>query len=77
MVVMYMLVFVKIKMVFPQISGPARSASASSRILELAKFKATPEGFLPNRGVQWPVSRSAKRAIATPRNEELAKPKIR
>ena len=60
-----------------QVSGGARSASATARIIELAKYKAAPEGYVPNRPVQWPVSRSAKRAIATPRNEELAKPKIR
>jgi len=42
--------------------------------MELAKHKGFAEGYVANRGVEWSISRSARRAIATPRVEKLAIP---
>jgi len=56
------------------VSKPARAATASPRVMELAKHKGFAEGYVANRGVEWSISRSARRAIATPRVEKLAIP---
>ncbi|XP_043914839.1 testicular haploid expressed gene protein-like isoform X2 [Protopterus annectens] len=56
------------------VSKSACFSTASSRIQELAKTKKLPEGYQPERNVIWIVSNAAKRAVATPRIEELAKP---
>lgn len=60
-----------------KVSANARAASASPRLVEMAKCKGFADGYLPNRPVQWSVSRATRRAIATPRQEQLATPIIR
>ncbi|KAL3864484.1 hypothetical protein ACJMK2_006163 [Sinanodonta woodiana] len=55
----------------------AKTASAGTRCLELARAKTIVEGYQLPREVEWPVSRAAKRAVATGRLDELAKPIIR
>nr|XP_006823181.1 PREDICTED: testicular haploid expressed gene protein-like [Saccoglossus kowalevskii] len=59
------------------VSKSARHAAATSRQMELAKFKGVVDGYLPARTIQWPVTKGAKRAVPTPRMEELSRPIIR
>ncbi|XP_039262969.2 sperm microtubule associated protein 2-like isoform X1 [Styela clava] len=60
-----------------KVSMPARSATASPRVMEMAKFKGYADGYVANRSVQWPVSRATRRALATPRQEQLSAPIVR
>ncbi|XP_033125434.1 testicular haploid expressed gene protein-like [Anneissia japonica] len=56
------------------VSASVLKASVSPRQLELSKPKSVAEGYQPARSIQWEVKRSAKRAVATSRTNELAQP---
>ncbi|XP_071947973.1 sperm microtubule associated protein 2-like [Antedon mediterranea] len=59
------------------VSSSVMKASISPRQLELSKPKSLVDGYLPARSIAWEVKRSAKRAIATSRTTELARPIMR
>ncbi|XP_074850083.1 sperm microtubule associated protein 2-like [Carettochelys insculpta] len=56
------------------VSRAAQQVVASTRTLELAKAKAVSPEYLPARDTEWLVTKAAKRAVATPRMEELSQP---
>ncbi|KAI8483020.1 hypothetical protein Bbelb_391760 [Branchiostoma belcheri] len=60
-----------------KVNGKARTASATQRLLELAKPKGLADGFVANREVMWPVSRSARRTQHTERLAQLSVPIVR
>lgn len=51
--------------------------SPTSRVVELSKAKGLVAGYQPCRQVAWTVQGAAKRAVASGRIEELAKPIVR
>lgn len=55
----------------------AKSANPSSRQLELAKPKGIPDGYQAPRATINDIKRSARRAIATSRTQELSRPIMR
>ena len=57
-----------------QVTDLAKSATASTRCIELARSKPLAEGFQHAREIEWPVSKAAKRAQASGRLIELARP---
>ncbi|CAH1259320.1 THEGL [Branchiostoma lanceolatum] len=60
-----------------KVNGKARTVSATQRLLELSKPKGLADGFVNNREVAWPVSRSARRNQPTERLGQLSIPIIR
>lgn len=58
----------------PQVSQTAKQATATTRQLELSKPKGVAEGYLQARPTLWEVRKSALRAHATARTQELSKP---
>lgn len=59
------------------VSPGARNAISSSRCADLARPKATVEGYQLPRDEMWPVSRAAKRGTASGRIQELCRPLVR
>ena len=57
-----------------QVSDQAKSSVASARCMELARAKPLADGFQHAKEVEWPVSKAAKRAQASGRLLELARP---
>ncbi|OWF51412.1 testicular haploid expressed gene protein-like isoform X2 [Mizuhopecten yessoensis] len=55
----------------------ARNAISSSRCVDLARPKATVEGYQLPRDEMWPVTRAAKRGSASGRLQELCRPVVR
>ncbi|XP_022088911.1 testicular haploid expressed gene protein-like isoform X2 [Acanthaster planci] len=60
-----------------EISKAARNARASERLEALAESKRHHPNFQDARSIQWDVSESALKAIATLRLQQLARPKSR
>ena len=56
---------------------PARNAKASNRVQELSQPKKLNDKYQPVRNVEWRVSRSALRAYATERLQQLSMPMVR
>ncbi|XP_033755955.1 testicular haploid expressed gene protein-like isoform X4 [Pecten maximus] len=55
----------------------ARNAISSTRCADLARPKATVEGYQLPRDEMWPVTRAAKRGSASGRIQELCRPLVR
>ena len=53
------------------------TAAASGRIQELSKPKQLPDGFLPNRDVEWKIPRTALKTFTTERMKLLSQPIVR
>ena len=60
-----------------KVPAHVRNATASVRCVELAGPKGTVDGYKLHKDAGGSVSRAARRAVITPRVEELAKPIIR
>ncbi len=57
------------------IETPALSANCSTRVEVLADHKQLHLSYQPERQVQWPVTDTAKNAVASLRMQQLARPK--
>uniref|UniRef100_UPI00254082CB testicular haploid expressed gene protein-like n=1 Tax=Euleptes europaea TaxID=460621 RepID=UPI00254082CB len=55
-----------------KVNPAALQALATIRVTELARPKALPSASAPDRSAQWPVSRAALKAVASPRIGALA-----
>ena len=58
-------------------SDGARSATPSSRCLELSRPKSLAECYLPPRNLPFQVSKAARKSAPSQRLEELAVPNVR
>jgi len=60
-----------------QVNRAVKTAEEREHSLRLAEPKKPHQAYLPARPVIWPISETAMRATATPRVEQLARPKTR